>query len=57
VSEIAEVAGYDAGRSTTNTIYTATDGDGHTMQRLTQAHVARLAAAGFDVNALGGGWR
>ena len=57
VSEIAEVAGYDAGRSTTNTIYTAEDGDGHTMQRLTQAHVTRLAAAGFDANALGGGWR
>jgi len=57
VSEIVEVAGYDAGRSTTNTIYTATDGDGHTMQRLTQAHVARLAAVGFDANELGGGWR
>lgn len=59
VSEIIEVAGYDSGRTATNTIYTtdgATDG-GHTMQRFTQPHVAQLAAIGFDVNVLGGGWR
>lgn len=58
VSEVIEVAGYDSGRCTTNTIY-ATDGDaaGHTMQRLTQTHIDRLASAGFDANELGGGWR
>lgn len=58
VSEVVEVAGYESGRCSTNTVY-AHDGtgDGHTMRRLTQAHVERLAAAGFDANHLGGGWR
>ena len=59
LSEIIEVAGYDSGRAATNTIYSATGaaGEGHTMQRFTQQHVAQLAAVGFDVNVLGGGWR
>ena len=56
VSEIVEVAGFDAGRCATNTIYDGADG-GHTMQRFTQTHVAQLAAVGFDVNRLGGVWR
>lgn len=57
VSEILEVAGYSGDRVTTNTIYSATDAGGHTMQRLTRPHLDRLAATGFDVNRLGGGWR
>ncbi len=59
VSEIVEVAGYDSGRTATNTIFSAAgEADrGHTMQRFTQQHVAQLAAVGFDVNVLGGGWR
>ena len=58
VSEVVEVAGFDAGRATTNTIYEATGADdGRTMQRLTPAHSSVLAAAGFDVSRLGGGWR
>lgn len=58
VSEVVEVAGYDAGRVTTNTIYAASaDGVGHTMQRLTPVHLSMLRAVGFDPQRLGDGWR
>ena len=57
IAEMAEVAGFDNGRCATNTIYTSSGGEGHTMQRVSMLHAERLAAAGFDVTELGGGWR
>ena len=56
VSEVVEVAGFDNGRCTTNTIYTARAARaGHTMQRLTHGCTpSSCRAAGFDVAELGG---
>jgi len=59
VSEVVEVAGFDGERVTTNTIYEADSAGtpGHTLNRLTDAHAARLARAGFDAATLGSVWR
>ena len=46
IAEMAEVAGFDNGRCATNTIYTSSGGEGHTMQRVSMLHAERLAAAG-----------
>ncbi len=57
VSEILEVSGFDGTQVTTQPIYTAHDGGGHTMHRLTEAHIRKLRFAGFEPDRLGGGWR
>jgi pilus assembly protein CpaF len=59
VAEVVEVAGFDGERVTTNTIYEADSagGQGHTLNRLTDAHSAKLHRAGFDSVALGSVWR
>jgi pilus assembly protein CpaF len=58
VVEIVEVSGFDGRRCTTNTIVHRDD-DGRivTLQRLEQAHTAKLRRAGFDDTRLGGGFR
>jgi Flp pilus assembly CpaF family ATPase len=57
VREIVEVAGYDNGHCTTNTIFEIDDlGVGHTYQRLRPDHKVKLNRAGFDERRLGGLW-
>jgi len=57
VSEVLEVSGFDGKQVTTQPIYTAHDGDGHTMHRLTDSHLRKLERAGFNPDRLGQGWR
>ncbi|MGH9272620.1 MAG: CpaF family protein [Ilumatobacteraceae bacterium] len=57
VSEVLEVAGFDNGRVTTNTIYETDGTSGRSMQRLTRLHVEQLTRAAFDVDTLGPGLR
>ncbi len=57
VREIVEVAGYDNGHCTTNTIFEIDDsGIGHTYQRLRPDHKVKLNRAGFDERRLGDRW-
>ena len=59
VSEVIEVAGYENGRCTTNSVYSAEPSGvaGQSVQRLTRFHADKLTRAGFDIAELGGPWR
>jgi pilus assembly protein CpaF len=56
VREVVEIAGYESGRCTLNTIYELDGDSGRSYQRLTQEHLARLRRVGFDERSLEGWW-
>ncbi|MFK8025148.1 MAG: CpaF family protein [Ilumatobacter sp.] len=58
VSEILEVAGFDGSQVTTNVVYQAeSEGHGHALHRMSDAHAAKLRRGGFEAERLGGVWR
>lgn len=58
VSEILEVSGFDGSHVTTNVVYEAgSQGAGHTMHRMSDAHTKKLLRGGFDAARFGGAWR
>ncbi len=58
VSEILEVSGFDGSHVTTNPVYLRGEaGAGHTMHRMSEAHVRKLARGGFDASLFGGAFR